>query len=74
MTGDREKALAAGCDDYVSKPINHGHLFSRVEYWIAKGRDARRSNTPLKAQAGSSVADPSLPSAEPPPADLHDSP
>ena len=81
MTGDREKALAAGCDDYVSKPIDQSHLFSRVEYWIEKGREARRSNTPLTAQAGASVADPNLPPSDGPPSDpetaptnLHDTP
>ena len=61
MTGDREKALAAGCDDYVSKPINQGHLFSRLEYWLEKAREARRSKTPLTAQGKALVADPNLP-------------
>ncbi|HEB50973.1 MAG TPA: response regulator [Desulfobulbus sp.] len=30
MKGDREKALAAGCDDYISKPINIHTLYDRV--------------------------------------------
>ena len=36
MTGDREKALAAGCDDYVSKPINSTTLLETIEHWITQ--------------------------------------
>ncbi|MCB9454172.1 MAG: response regulator [Anaerolineaceae bacterium] len=30
MVGDRERALAAGCDDYISKPINLGELTRKI--------------------------------------------
>jgi CheY-like chemotaxis protein len=31
MTGDRERFLAAGCDDYLSKPIQIKELLEQVE-------------------------------------------
>ncbi len=34
MRGDREKTLAAGCNDYISKPINPAELVERVGDWL----------------------------------------
>jgi CheY-like chemotaxis protein len=31
MVGDRERALEAGCDDYVSKPINLSELLEKIQ-------------------------------------------
>jgi CheY-like chemotaxis protein len=30
QAGDREKSIAAGCNDYISKPISKDHLFSLI--------------------------------------------
>ena len=34
MVGDRERALEAGCDDYVAKPINLRELASKLNHLL----------------------------------------
>ncbi len=34
MQGDRERALAAGMDDYIAKPVKHGELEAVLGRWI----------------------------------------
>jgi two-component system, cell cycle response regulator DivK len=35
MQGDREKAVAAGCDDYDTKPFEFPRLFEKIERHLA---------------------------------------
>lgn len=34
MVGDREKALEAGCDDYIPKPIDMRELASKLSHFL----------------------------------------
>lgn len=35
MTGDRDKAIAAGCDDYDTKPVDLPRLLKIIERFVA---------------------------------------
>ena len=37
MVGDREAALAAGCDDYETKPIEIERLLAKMQELLARG-------------------------------------
>jgi CheY-like chemotaxis protein len=36
MAGDKERCLSSGMDDYISKPIDHGELKSKLTKWAPK--------------------------------------
>jgi CheY-like chemotaxis protein len=39
MTGDRERALQAGCDDYDTKPVELPRLLGKVRALLPKGSE-----------------------------------
>lgn len=38
MTGDREKAMAAGCDDFDTKPVDLSRLLEKIRALVPEGR------------------------------------
>lgn len=40
MTGDREKALEAGCDDYDTKPIEFTRLLAKIKACLGEDAEA----------------------------------
>jgi len=40
MTGDRDKAMAAGCDDYDTKPIELPRLLEKIEFLLGRSSAA----------------------------------
>jgi two-component system sensor histidine kinase/response regulator len=56
MAGDREKSLAAGMNDHVTKPINPDELFSTLLRWIKPG-ERQVGESPPVAPAEEEVED-----------------
>ena len=34
MSGDADKARAAGCDDFMTKPVDEDLLFAKLHHWL----------------------------------------
>jgi CheY-like chemotaxis protein/HAMP domain-containing protein len=42
MPGDRERCLAAGANEHVSKPVDIDHLLGLIRFWLRPREDATR--------------------------------
>lgn len=61
MVGDREKCIASGMDDYMSKPLNRGLLEQMLQKWLPPGAVSRSM-----APAPAPIARPAVPVAPAP--------
>jgi CheY-like chemotaxis protein len=36
LPGDRQRAMDAGCDEYITKPMDLDELVEAIQYWVHK--------------------------------------
>ncbi len=46
ISGDREKCLAVGCDEYESKPVKFPDLIAKIEHFIGPGDNPEGATKP----------------------------
>jgi CheY-like chemotaxis protein len=52
MDEDRERGLAAGLDDYVTKPVNVTTLNAMLEFWVFGNVPPELTDVPTPASRG----------------------
>lgn len=65
MVGDREKCLAAGMDDYMSKPLNRNLIEQMLRKWLPPGAQSRTMEQPPAAPHAQRSASPARSAAPP---------
>ena len=58
MEGDRDRCIAAGMDDYISKPVDPDELKRILERWIPASQQAGASFLPVETHEGVSASVP----------------
>src|SRR4051794_25144453 len=64
MSGDRQKALQAGCDDYDTKPVDFPRLLGKIEALFKSSPDTSSPSSPPRER--SVIAPGAAVAAEPP--------
>lgn len=57
LSGEREKALAAGCNDYISKPINENELRCLIQKFLDENSSRYQGKSEALGMPEPSVAE-----------------
>ncbi len=66
MRGDRERALASGCDGFIAKPLDDEQFPATIRAFLTRHEDARARSSPEDSAATAPTREPSTRSVDAP--------